>query len=303
MNKFSKIAASALTVCLIFLSTLPCLAENYSYTVNMSGGLHGRVTGRISDTFDYNEQWNPNDYPVEVTNEKYYFKGYHISGREGIVGATKITKDTVFVATYGIRGSTVTYKVNYCDQSGNPLRESMTYTGNEGDKPVIAFLYVEDYLPQAYNLTKTLSSDESENVFTFTYRKIPAQTTSGSKSSGGTSSSNIRVSNSGPKTSGSISAANVREGTLYSDQANRPDSTDNGENQSSVFEPAEILDLDDGNASVDQGEKTAGQSAADSSEGESTGIGLWIGIAAGIVVLLGAVILYRLIYRKRKQIG
>ena len=37
---------------------------------------------------------------------------------------------------------------------------------------MIAFLYIENYLPQAYNLTGELQSEAEENVFTFVYSPI-----------------------------------------------------------------------------------------------------------------------------------
>ncbi|MCI8930475.1 MAG: hypothetical protein HFI00_13665, partial [Lachnospiraceae bacterium] len=50
-------------------------------------------------------------------------------------------------------------------------------------KPVVAFLYVEGYVPQAYNLTKTLSKNEAENIFTFVYS--PAAAGNGNGGTGG----------------------------------------------------------------------------------------------------------------------
>ena len=63
----------------------------------------------------------------------------------------------------------VAYTVNYEDEQGNKLAESQTFYGNVGDKPVVAYRYIEDYVPQALSLTKTLSDNEAENVFTFKY--------------------------------------------------------------------------------------------------------------------------------------
>ncbi len=63
----------------------------------------------------------------------------------------------------------VAYTVHYQDASGKSLAESQTFYGNVGDKPVVAYRYIENYIPDALALTKTLSDNESENVFTFTY--------------------------------------------------------------------------------------------------------------------------------------
>ncbi len=64
----------------------------------------------------------------------------------------------------------VAYTVNYQDASGKALAESQTFYGNVGDKPIVAYQYIENYIPDALALTKTLSNNESENVFTFTYK-------------------------------------------------------------------------------------------------------------------------------------
>ena len=79
------------------------------------------------------------------------------------------TGDADYVVAYGIKGNMVAYTVNYQDASGKSLAESQTFYGNVGDKPVVAYRYVENYIPDALALTKTLSDNESENVFTFTY--------------------------------------------------------------------------------------------------------------------------------------
>ena len=63
----------------------------------------------------------------------------------------------------------VAYTVQYLDENGNELAPSNTFYGSIGDKPVVAFQYIEGYLPQAYNLTKTLSANEADNVFPFVY--------------------------------------------------------------------------------------------------------------------------------------
>ena len=176
----------ALMLCVMLTGTKAKAA--YQYEVTMSGGLYGTVS-KTSDTFDYGEQWNPNEYTVTVTNEKYYFQGWHIAGQEGLVGATEITKDTDFVAQYGIAGEVVAYTVNYIGPDGTDLVPSATFYGNVGDKPVVAFVYVEGYQPQAYNLTKTLSADASENVFTFEYNEVEVvteETTGGGGTGGGT---------------------------------------------------------------------------------------------------------------------
>ena len=75
------------------------------------------------------------------------------------------------MVAYGIRGDMVAYTVNYQDADGNELAPSQQFYGNVGDKPVVAYRYIDGYIPQAAALTKTLSSNEAENVFTFVYEE------------------------------------------------------------------------------------------------------------------------------------
>lgn len=83
--------------------------------------------------------------------------------------AFRVNGDADYVVAYGIKGDMVAYTVNYEDEQGNKLAESQTFYGNVGDKPVVAYRYIENYVPQALALTKTLSDNEAENVFTFKY--------------------------------------------------------------------------------------------------------------------------------------
>lgn len=130
------------------------------------------------------------DRNVELTEgDRYYVKGIRLSGRDNnTVSSPAITltgqsqRDMDYVVAYGIRGEMAAYYVRYEDASGRELAPGRTYYGNVGDKPVVAFLYVEGYVPQAYNLTKTLSKNEAENVFTFVYNPV----TTGTGGNGGT---------------------------------------------------------------------------------------------------------------------
>lgn len=88
-----------------------------------------------------------------------------------------MTEDRDYVVAYGIWGNRIAYTVNYQDEDGNTLLPSETFYGNVGDRPVVAFQYVEGYQPQAYNLTGTLSENAAENVFTFTYSRLTAAAT------------------------------------------------------------------------------------------------------------------------------
>ena len=148
----------------------------YTYKVTLSAGNKGTINGqnKIEQTniaSGSTVTFNLND--IQVTDDKYYVKGIRLSGRDNneTLAAPSFTvdKDADYVVAYGIKGNMVAYTVNYQDASGKSLAESQTFYGNIGDKPVVAYRYIENYIPDALALTKTLSDNESENVFTFTY--------------------------------------------------------------------------------------------------------------------------------------
>lgn len=164
----------------------------YSYTIKLYSGNHGTFadgsTVKVYTVSDSGEALTAGktvtlNYSDIVLNAedggKYYVRGVRESGKDNdTVSASAVTvnSDREYVVAYGIAGDMVSYTVNYVDRSGNALAASETYYGVVGDKPVVAYLYVDGYLPQAYNLTKTLSSDATQNVFTFTYTAKPTPT-------------------------------------------------------------------------------------------------------------------------------
>jgi hypothetical protein len=109
-------------------------------------------------------------------DSKYYIKGVRISGQDSETPSFEVTKDTDLVVSYGVAGYMVEYTVNYLDANGNALATSASYYGQIGDKPVISYRYIDGYIPQAYNLTKTLGENAADNVFDFVY--TPQTTTS-----------------------------------------------------------------------------------------------------------------------------
>ncbi len=119
-----------------------------------------------------------NNNLMSLNNGKYYIKGIRESGKDNNTVGTfnmssiSVNSDADYVVAYGILGDSVAYTVNYVDTEGNELIPSETYYGNIGDSIVVAFVYIEGYFPQAYNLGRTLSSDPSQNVFTFVYTRI-----------------------------------------------------------------------------------------------------------------------------------
>ena len=169
---------------LVFILTLlSCMsvsafaADGPNYTIRIFSGDQGTIDGGSVKTYvcKKGETVNFSDDSVTLSDSKYYVKGIREAGlgNETVVHTVTVSGDADYVVAYGVKSKAVKYTVKYVSSSGAPLDQDREYYGNVGDKPVVAFLYVEGYIPQSYNLTKTLSANEADNVFTFTYSPIP----------------------------------------------------------------------------------------------------------------------------------
>lgn len=138
----------------------------------------------------------------------YYVRGIRKSGHDNDdekPASFLVEQDQDYVVAYGVKGELVSYVIRYEDSEGRTLADSRTYYGNAGDRPVVAFRYVEGYEPQAYNLTKTLSKNEAENVFTFVYSRV--------QTGGGTGGGTGTAGTAGTGTDGTAGAAAGTGGT------------------------------------------------------------------------------------------
>lgn len=183
---------------------------------------------------------------------RYYVRGVRLSGRDNnTVDATSFTVqgDRDYVVAYGVRGDAVAYHVRYEDENGRELHESRTLYGNVGDKPVVAAVYIEGYLPQAWNLTGTLKADEAKNVFTFVYRagKTSDKThqgetdgngeTGGANQTGDNQTGNTQTpADQNPQTPENGEAAAGQPSAEEGDSGEQPDSEE---------EVPELIDIDD----------------------------------------------------------
>lgn len=196
---------SLMALCLVLgLFPVNTLAEEYTYQVTFYSGNQGTFNGTEGlsvDNHSSGSQYTVEENGDEITvsglkqgdivsfdvqagavqmadDSKYYLRGIRQSGRDNDTvqtSAFRVDGDAEYVLAYGIRGNQTGYTVNYQDAQGNELAPSRTYYGNVGDKPVVAYLYIEDYNPQTLALTRTLSENEAENVFTFVYTPVPTE--------------------------------------------------------------------------------------------------------------------------------
>lgn len=324
-----------LTVCtcaLVMAQTGLCTAfaekggneKEYTYTVTLYAGKEGtfadgssevKITGlKTGDVVSFAGQIGG----VQLKDSgKYYVKGVRESGKDNnTVSAPAFTVDSdrEYVVAYGIKGDMVSYTVNYQDESGNALRQSEKFYGVVGDKPVVAFQYIDGYQPQAYNLTKTLNSNEADNVFTFTYKKIASgsDTNNGSNGSNsgngtGTNTDNFGTgTNTGNTGNNGTGAANTNNNgnTGAADNAGTGNAanntagnnqTDNGQTVESADAetPKEQVDLDD--EEVPKAKINADQKA----KGRPAGV-MYALAGIALAAILGIIILI-VTFRKKKH--
>lgn len=170
-----------LSVCLFLAMTLPASAkeEEYTYTIRFFAGKQGCfATGEMVEFTGLHYGARINFYHNAVTlndNSKYYVRGIRESGKDNSdstqANSFVVTGDMDYVVAYGILGDATSYTINYVDGAGNALAPGETYYGNVGDRPVVAYIYIEGWTPEAYNMTQTLQKDPAENVFTFVYTR------------------------------------------------------------------------------------------------------------------------------------
>lgn len=255
MRKRKRMIVTLLAVSLLFgRNAERVLAkEEYSYTITLHAGEKGAINGTDGGTevlkgchagdrisFDLSR--------VTVNDEKYYIKGVRLSGRdnEEAAPAFYVDGDADYVVAYGIKGDQVAYTVHYQDEEGNALADSETFYGNPGDKPVVAYRYIEGYVPQALAMTKTLSDNETENVFTFVYHAEEGETVAPETP---TSTTIVNV----PGTAGTAQGAGAAEGTAagggaganMGTSAEEPERETDTDTEVEVTEPEELVDLDE----------------------------------------------------------
>lgn len=193
------VLTAALLVCLT-AGTALAAGEEYTYTLRFSTGVQGQFDGTAGLTVS-----NADATVIQSADEivisgllagdvvsfnaqagvgldadsKYYVQGVRLSGRDNnTVAASSIVvdEDADYVVAYGIKGEMTSYTVNYYNEDGEELAVSDVFYGNVGEKPVVAYKYIDGYVPQVYGYTKTLSANAAENVFTFVYEEAEGPT-------------------------------------------------------------------------------------------------------------------------------
>ena len=184
MKTIGKILALCILLAMAVGLCVSAAAADRTYTVRIYAGNQGTLTvgdGNVwIQQLQYGDTVSFNPSMVELPEDsRYYVRGIREAGLDNdAIGYSsfRVTRDIDYVVAYGILSTAVQYTVNYLSEDGTALAPSQVFYGNVGDRPVVAFAYVEGYQPQAYNLTKTLTENPGENVFSFTYREVESGT-------------------------------------------------------------------------------------------------------------------------------
>ena len=293
---------AALVACVLALGVQTATSEDafadesksYSYTVTLYAG-NGTIDGAASKSYGpygYGKSctiaWQTLN--IQPDDDKYYVKGIRLAGHDGLAesGNIEVTQDLQYVVAYGMKKDQVAYTINYVDANGAQIADSETFYGNIGDKPVIAYRYIEGYQPtNAYNLTGRLKGNAEDNVFTFKYQAV--QGSSAGAANGGTSAG----TSDGQATPGDESGA--ADENAASDEATGDEAADEAGTQDGAAngaEPAELLDIDD-----DANPLASAQSAVQEAFSNPLNYLPWV---LGVLVVIALISVIALVVAKKR---
>ena len=285
MKRLKKlfIMMMSLTVFLSLAYTQVCA---YGYKVTLYTGNQGTINSQneMSINVSKGQMVSLDLSQIELPQDsKYYVKGIRLSGHDSVDNLDPATfvvnGDLDYVVVYGVKGNQVAYTIRYVDENGKQLSEDTVLYGNVGDKPVVAYKYIDSYIPQAYALTKTLVENEKENVFTFTYN--PGET--------GEIIENTNIVTTVISTTPSTSANQGNNGTgnaTGGTQNNDEDMTTAGDEDV----PQGLVDLDD--------EDTPKSNISVNNEKNSS-TPIYAGIAISLAAIVGIIVAFKTIRKKR----
>ena len=283
-NLFMRVGAVLIVICMIAALALPALAADtssdatYSYTVRIFPGDKGTIDGKkdpIVTVVEPGYEWSGSDFDygqrAASDTDKYYVRGIREAGRDNnttnnlINPSFTVDRDIDLVVAYGVKGSDVTYKINYLEYGSNKkLLEPQTYHGNIGDKPVVAYLYIDGYVPQYKNVTGTLDADSAKNEWTFYY--IDAD-----DASVAVNSKYTKTGSAATKSKDSKSSVNTASASSSNGSGTSTASSSNGSGTSTASSSSNGSGTS--TASSSTGTAAAANSRASTASGTSTGTG------------------------------
>lgn len=335
MKKMKKIFGALATMAMVLSLVIPvgmtveAKPNPYNYKIRVFAGKQGTFEdGSPVKEYKPGESFDSTNFKIKdtvdedgTTYKKYYVKGIKPSGADlseklGNPSFTDVKSDMDYVVVYGVRGDIVNYTVRYVDANGNELAPSRIYEGNIGDKPIVPYLYIEGYMPQAYNLTMTLEGPETRpegNIMTFRYTPAPI---GGGGGGGGdttvydeetvttTNTTPVIVPGAGGDAAGGGGGVTVVPGDGGAADAGAAGAGDAGE-AAAPAEPEQLVDLDDEEVPLANVPGSNGGFGIGSEPG-SFFVNMPPAVIVGIVsmaVLVVAAAWYLLFKRKKKGTG
>ena len=304
MKRTRSLICLILTVWLVLSLPVTASAAAPQYKVTISSGLHGTIGSNttVELTVKSGDSVNYLDYMPTNVDEYYYFKGFHISGQEGAAPPSTIERDLMIVASYGIEGDMAKITVHYQTANGAQLANDDELRGKIGDKPVVPARHIDNYTPNAYNYTFTLTGDRE---VTFVYTPVPVQQNNQQNNN----QNNNQQNNNQANQANQANPANQANAVNPANQANPANPTNQGNNSQGTEvpggstepennNPPELVDLDDQDvplAGPDVG--TVGN------ESQQLHKNTWTAITIGMIGLLGviAALIYAVSRKKKKE--
>lgn len=309
------------------LAAAPALGqtgEPYSYKIRVFQGNRGEIrdnTGEgyaeyevaAGDSFTLPDPQRDTDY-ITITDDRYYAKGYRLSGKDygtdnrvERLSFAQVNEDMDFVVAYGVKTDMVSYTVTFVEyETGRVLGTAGPFYGNEGDKPVFAYEFIEGYRPRYLNLTGTLGPEGTNNwtleyipleenvTTTVTVTEVEAPTTTEpetvtttTEGTGTTAESELITT---PGTEGAAGTTAGTEGTT---------GTAAGAGTEEAPATEEMLDMDNPLASPTtpgSGGKLNGTNA-----GNAGGIGRMVPVMLGALFVALLILLFFLLFVRRKK--
>ena len=264
----------------------------YKYKVTVYAGNQGHFADGKTWSKTYEFESNTGTIDLEslgfvLDNDKYYVRGFRQAGHDNdeTTGAQTmnftVTEDCDFEIAYGIKGNMTDYTVRYVDAAGNELHAPDTFYGKVGDKPMVAFRYIEGFLPSSYNITGTLK--ETGNEFVFTYN--PAE--------GNVTVNTITNTVTGPAAPGAV-AAGAAAGAPGAPGA-APAGQNIADGQTPTGTPDQVVDIDDSQSPTETPENV------NDNKGPLAGIPTAAKIAGGVVILAAIAAIAAAIARRNRD--
>ena len=298
MKRTRSLICLILTVCLVLSLSVTASAAAPQYKVTISSGLHGTIGGNttVELTVKSGDSVNYLDYMPTNVDEYYYFKGFHISGQEGAAPPSTIERDLMIVASYGIEGDMAKITVHYQTANGAQLANDDELRGKIGDKPVVPARHIDNYTPNAYNYTFTLTGDRE---VTFVYTPVPVQQNNQQNNNQNNNQQNNNQNNN-QQNNNQANQANQANPANPTNQGNNSQGTEvpGGTAEPENNNPPELVDLD--NQDVPLARPEAGTVGNESQQLHKN---TWTAITIGMIGLLGviAALIYAVSRKKKKE--